>query len=86
MPCSVTLIIGVCVVVQCKTAAYVGLHGIMVRETKETFGIVTEDNRFKGNNFLPSTENDVLDLLFASNCLSDVLFCSCAQKVFCFYA
>ncbi|XP_047973875.1 ribonuclease MRP protein subunit POP4 isoform X1 [Salvia hispanica] len=34
-------------VVQCKTAAYVGLHGIMVRETKETFGIVTEDNRFK---------------------------------------
>ncbi|KAL1566093.1 ribonuclease P [Salvia divinorum] len=34
-------------VVQCKTAAYVGLHGIMVRETKETFGIVTEDNKFK---------------------------------------
>ncbi|KAG6430467.1 hypothetical protein SASPL_108535 [Salvia splendens] len=38
-------------VVQCKTAAYVGSHGIMVRETKETFGIVTQDSKFKGNNF-----------------------------------
>ncbi|KAG6388501.1 hypothetical protein SASPL_149929 [Salvia splendens] len=35
-----------------------------VRETKDTFGIVAEDNIFKGNNFLPSTGNDVLDLLF----------------------
>ncbi|KAL1549479.1 ribonuclease P [Salvia divinorum] len=34
-------------VVQCKIAAYVGLHGIMVRETKETFGIVTQDSKFK---------------------------------------
>ncbi|XP_042043689.1 ribonuclease P protein subunit p29-like [Salvia splendens] len=34
-------------VVQCKTAAYVGLHGIMVRETKETFGIVTQDSKFE---------------------------------------
>ncbi|KAG6384285.1 hypothetical protein SASPL_155907 [Salvia splendens] len=31
----------------CKTAAYVGLHGIMVRETKETFGIVTQDSKFE---------------------------------------
>ncbi|KAG8376520.1 hypothetical protein BUALT_Bualt09G0071900 [Buddleja alternifolia] len=35
------------VVVQCKTAAYVGIHGIMVRETKETFGIITHDNKFR---------------------------------------
>ncbi|KAH6801640.1 ribonuclease P family protein [Perilla frutescens var. frutescens] len=34
-------------VVQCKIAAHVGIHGIMVRETKETFGIVTEENKFK---------------------------------------
>lgn len=34
-------------VVQCKIAAYVGIHGVMVRETKETFGIVTQDNKFK---------------------------------------
>ncbi|PIN18476.1 Ribonuclease P [Handroanthus impetiginosus] len=34
-------------VVQCKVASYVGIHGIMVRETKETFGIITEDNKFR---------------------------------------
>ncbi|XP_057779041.1 ribonuclease MRP protein subunit POP4 isoform X2 [Salvia miltiorrhiza] len=28
-------------------AIILGLHGIMVRETKETFGIVTQDNKFK---------------------------------------
>ncbi|KAK4396321.1 hypothetical protein Sango_1468700, partial [Sesamum angolense] len=34
-------------VVQCKVPAYVGIHGIMVRETKETFGIITQDNKFR---------------------------------------
>ncbi|KAK6146976.1 hypothetical protein DH2020_017888 [Rehmannia glutinosa] len=34
-------------VVQCKIVAYVGMHGIMVRETKETFGIITQDNKFR---------------------------------------
>ncbi|KAI3474678.1 hypothetical protein Pfo_029863 [Paulownia fortunei] len=34
-------------VVQCKIVAYVGIHGIMVRETKETFGIITQDNKFR---------------------------------------
>ncbi|KAL0375112.1 UNVERIFIED_CONTAM: hypothetical protein Sradi_3426900 [Sesamum radiatum] len=32
----------------CKVPAYVGIHGIMVRETKETFGIITQDNKFRG--------------------------------------
>ncbi|KAK4419168.1 hypothetical protein Salat_2329600 [Sesamum alatum] len=37
----------VILVVQCKVAACVGIHGIMVRETKETFGIITQDNKFR---------------------------------------
>ncbi|XP_011094699.2 uncharacterized protein LOC105174335, partial [Sesamum indicum] len=37
----------VILVVQCKVPAYVGIHGIMVRETKETFGIITQDNKFR---------------------------------------
>ncbi|KAL6574806.1 hypothetical protein OROMI_012091 [Orobanche minor] len=34
-------------VVQCKIVVYVGIHGVMVRETKETFGIITQDNKFR---------------------------------------
>ncbi|KAK1264951.1 hypothetical protein QJS04_geneDACA010663 [Acorus gramineus] len=34
-------------VVECKTVAYKGITGIMVRETSETFGIVTQDNKFQ---------------------------------------
>ncbi|GER54321.1 galactosylgalactosylxylosylprotein 3-beta-glucuronosyltransferase, partial [Striga asiatica] len=33
--------------VQCKIAAYFGIHGIMIRETKETLGIITQDNKFR---------------------------------------
>ncbi|GFY93353.1 ribonuclease P family protein [Actinidia rufa] len=34
-------------VVQCKIAAYTGVSGIMIRETAETFGIITQDNKFR---------------------------------------
>ncbi|GAB4842860.1 hypothetical protein Ancab_012838 [Ancistrocladus abbreviatus] len=34
-------------VVECKIDAFVGVMGIMIRETAETFGIVTQDNSFK---------------------------------------
>ncbi|CAI9766304.1 unnamed protein product [Fraxinus pennsylvanica] len=34
-------------VVQCKIVSYSGMCGIMVRETKETFGIITQDNKFR---------------------------------------
>ncbi|GFP83750.1 ribonuclease p protein subunit p29 [Phtheirospermum japonicum] len=34
-------------VAQCKIVSYVGTLGIMVRETKETFGIITQDNKFR---------------------------------------
>ncbi|KAL2554706.1 ribonuclease P family protein [Forsythia ovata] len=34
-------------VVQCKIVSYEGMCGIMVRETKETFGIITQDNKFR---------------------------------------
>ncbi|VFQ59315.1 unnamed protein product [Cuscuta campestris] len=34
-------------VAECKLDGYTGLRGIMIRETAETFGIITEDNRFK---------------------------------------
>ncbi|EPS62298.1 hypothetical protein M569_12495, partial [Genlisea aurea] len=34
-------------VVECGLAAYVGIHGIVVRETKETIGIITPDDKFR---------------------------------------
>lgn len=34
-------------VVQCKIAGLVGVRGIMIRETIETFGIISEDNKFQ---------------------------------------
>ncbi|XP_026666320.2 uncharacterized protein LOC103722396 isoform X2 [Phoenix dactylifera] len=34
-------------VVECKTTAFKGVHGIMIRETAETFGIITQDNKFR---------------------------------------
>ncbi|VFQ81074.1 unnamed protein product [Cuscuta campestris] len=34
-------------VAECKLDGYTGLCGIIIRETAETFGIITEDNRFK---------------------------------------
>ncbi|KAG6515465.1 uncharacterized protein LOC121971008 isoform X1 [Zingiber officinale] len=34
-------------VVECKTSAYKGESGIMIRETSETFGIITKENRFR---------------------------------------
>ncbi|CAL9153794.1 unnamed protein product [Musa hybrid cultivar] len=34
-------------VVECKTAAFKGINGIMIRETAETFGIMTQDNCFR---------------------------------------
>ncbi|CAL5422442.1 unnamed protein product [Camellia sinensis] len=33
--------------VQCKIAAFTGVSGIMIRETEETFGIITQDNKFR---------------------------------------
>ncbi|KAL3536308.1 hypothetical protein ACH5RR_004769 [Cinchona calisaya] len=37
----------VILVVQCKINAFYGVRGIMIRETAETFGIITEDNKFR---------------------------------------
>ncbi|CAA6667262.1 unnamed protein product [Spirodela intermedia] len=34
-------------VVECKVSSYVGVRGIMIRETRETFGIITPDDKFK---------------------------------------
>ncbi|KAJ3703139.1 hypothetical protein LUZ61_006844 [Rhynchospora tenuis] len=34
-------------VVESKTVSYVGISGIMVRETTETFGIISQNNKFK---------------------------------------
>ncbi|KAL6336360.1 hypothetical protein AAG906_014530 [Vitis piasezkii] len=39
-------------VVECKIAAFNGVSGIMIRETAETLGIITQDDKFRGN---PST-------------------------------
>uniref|UniRef100_A0A0D9WHL7 Uncharacterized protein n=1 Tax=Leersia perrieri TaxID=77586 RepID=A0A0D9WHL7_9ORYZ len=34
-------------VAECKSASYQGVCGIMIRETAETFGLISEDNRFR---------------------------------------
>ncbi|KAK9048673.1 hypothetical protein SSX86_032362 [Deinandra increscens subsp. villosa] len=34
-------------VVECRMAAFKGVSGIMIRETAETFGIITKDDKFK---------------------------------------
>ncbi|KAJ7982698.1 Ribonuclease P protein subunit p29 [Quillaja saponaria] len=34
-------------VVECKVTSFTGVSGIMIRETAETFGIITEDDRFR---------------------------------------
>ncbi|XP_071707616.1 ribonuclease MRP protein subunit POP4 [Rutidosis leptorrhynchoides] len=34
-------------VADCKMAAFKGVSGIMIRETAETFGIITKDDKFK---------------------------------------
>ncbi|KAJ1702119.1 hypothetical protein LUZ63_001898 [Rhynchospora breviuscula] len=38
-------------VVESKTVSYVGISGIMIRETTETFGIISQNNKFKGTCF-----------------------------------
>ncbi|XBJ11039.1 hypothetical protein VPH35_015799 [Triticum aestivum] len=35
------------IVAQCKAVSYEGVSGIMIRDTAETFGIISEDNRFR---------------------------------------
>lgn len=39
-------------VVECKVTSFTGVSGIMIRETAETFGIVTQDDKFRGNFFV----------------------------------
>ncbi|KAL6138623.1 hypothetical protein ACLB2K_063904 [Fragaria x ananassa] len=34
-------------VVDCKVTSYTGVSGVMIRETAETFGIITEDDKFR---------------------------------------
>ncbi|KAE8817612.1 hypothetical protein D1007_04714 [Hordeum vulgare] len=35
------------IVAQCKAASYQGVSGIMIRDAAETFGIISEDDRFR---------------------------------------
>jgi ribonuclease P protein subunit POP4 len=37
------------IVAECKAASYQGVSGIMIRDTAETFGIISEDNRFRAS-------------------------------------
>ena len=37
------------VVAECKATSFTGVSGIMIRETAETFGIITQDDVFRGN-------------------------------------
>ena len=36
-------------VAECKATSFTGVSGIMIRETAETFGIITQDGIFRGN-------------------------------------
>lgn len=36
------------VVVGCKAISFQGTSGIMIRETANTFGLITQDNKFRG--------------------------------------
>ncbi|KAF6134733.1 hypothetical protein GIB67_002134 [Kingdonia uniflora] len=36
-------------VAECKLTAFTGLKGIMVRETVETLGIITQNDKFRGD-------------------------------------
>lgn len=36
-------------VVECKVTAFIEASGIMIRENAETFGIISLDNKFRGN-------------------------------------
>lgn len=39
-------------VVECKITSFTGVSGIVIRETAETFGIITQDDKFRGNLFV----------------------------------
>lgn len=43
------LSIDITAVVECKIPAFTGTSGVVIRETAETFGIVTKDDKFRGN-------------------------------------
>jgi len=60
-------------VAECKAASYQGVSGIMIRDTAETFGIISEDNRFRGT--FPSLPDAVL-----WNYLYKLYFLSCVTK------
>ena len=34
---------------ECKITTFTGVSGIMIRETAETFGIVTQDDKLRGD-------------------------------------
>jgi ribonuclease P protein subunit POP4 len=57
------------IVAECKAASYQGVSGIMIRDTAETFGIISEDNRFRGT--FPS----LADAVLCTTCIRCILSC-----------
>ncbi|KAF9688816.1 hypothetical protein SADUNF_Sadunf01G0027400 [Salix dunnii] len=56
-------------VADCKIKSFTGISGIMIRETAETFGIITQDNKLKGELFIAPHLNLVyLTLLCPKSC------------------
>lgn len=49
------------VVAECKTIAFKGTSGLMIRETANTFGLITQDDRFRGILFLLSCRLTIYD-------------------------
>lgn len=85
-------------VAECKVTSYTGVSGIMIRETAETFGIITQDDKFRGNWAADSNFKLIKMLLVQLMCFCELILemlmvsficlgviCSGAQKVFCFY-
>ncbi|KAL3609288.1 hypothetical protein D5086_000308 [Populus alba] len=56
-------------VADCKIKSFTGISGIMICETAETFGIITQDNKLKGDLFITPHLNLVyLTLLCPKSC------------------
>ncbi|WMV44779.1 hypothetical protein MTR67_038164 [Solanum verrucosum] len=71
-------------VVQCKIAGIVGVRGIMIRETIETFGIITEDNKFQAVSSRPCCHCDLNFYLMLL--VGNLVYILCTKKAFCIYA
>lgn len=74
--CGVTqcaVLVNLFAVAECKTSSFTGVNGIMIRETAETFGIITQDDKFRGICLQPTHYHIVIFQCICSNTLEELL-------------